>query len=140
MPTFVHGLRLSALFYDEAVKPILVTLLPPSAYAATLLGPGSEVLGYDTPLSTDHDWGPRLLLFLATHHDRTEIPRIADALQRHWTLQDQGQPFRFSHHTPYLSNPSARNSVPVSSSEASAVGRIRSEGERSLASRAAPCV
>jgi hypothetical protein len=34
-------------------------------HTAALIGPGSEVLGFDTPRSTDHDWGPRLQLFLA---------------------------------------------------------------------------
>jgi hypothetical protein len=29
-----------------------------------LLGNGSEVLGFDTELSTDHDWSPRVVLFL----------------------------------------------------------------------------
>ena len=33
-------------------------------YAAALVGGGSQVLGYDTPMSTDHDWGPAVTLFL----------------------------------------------------------------------------
>src|SRR5437879_10166084 len=33
-------------------------------HSAALIGEGSEVLGFDTPRSADHDWGPRLQLFL----------------------------------------------------------------------------
>jgi hypothetical protein len=33
-------------------------------YAACLIGRGSEVLGYDDEISTDHHWGPRLQIFL----------------------------------------------------------------------------
>src|SRR5205809_7614714 len=65
MPQFISGLRLSELFYHEAVKPILDSEFPSLRYSAALLGSGSEVLGYDTPLSTDHHWGPRLYLFLS---------------------------------------------------------------------------
>lgn len=32
---------------------------------ACLVGEGSDVLGYDQPISMDHDWGPRLTLFVA---------------------------------------------------------------------------
>ncbi len=63
-PDFIPGLQLSALFYEEAVRPILEADFPRLRYSAALIGPGSEVLGYDTPMSTDHHWGPRLLLFL----------------------------------------------------------------------------
>ncbi len=64
MPEFILGLRLSELFYHEAVRPILDTRLPGLAYSAALIGSGSEVLGFDTAMSSDHHWGPRVLLFL----------------------------------------------------------------------------
>src|SRR5579859_7022157 len=37
---------------------------PGLAYGAALIGPGSDVLGFDTEMSMDHSWGPRLQLFL----------------------------------------------------------------------------
>lgn len=59
------GLRLAGAFYAEAVRPLLDQEFPALRYAAALLGPGSEVLGFDTERSTDHDWGPRLLVLLS---------------------------------------------------------------------------
>ncbi len=64
MTVFVPGLELSRRFFQELVRPLLTTNFPGLRYAAALLGPGSEVLGFDTEMSTDHDWGPRLFLFL----------------------------------------------------------------------------
>lgn len=64
MPTFVNGLTLSNLFYREVVAPLMSELTPDLPFAAGLVGPGSDVQGFDTPISTDHDWGPRLYLFL----------------------------------------------------------------------------
>jgi Domain of unknown function (DUF4037) len=61
---FVSGVRLAGEFYAEAVRPVLEAEFPGLAYAAALIGAGSEVLGFDTGRSTDHDWGPRLLVFL----------------------------------------------------------------------------
>ena len=62
---FIPGLELSRRFFEEAVAPILDCQFPDLSCSAARLGSGSEVLGYDTPRSTDHDWGPRLQLFLA---------------------------------------------------------------------------
>ena len=64
MPVFVSGLELSRRFFHEAVRPLLTDIFPGLRYAAALIGPGSEVLGFDSEMSTDHDWGPRLFIFL----------------------------------------------------------------------------
>jgi Domain of unknown function (DUF4037) len=73
-PEFVPGLRLAREFYTAVVRPLLDEHFPDIAYAAALLGPGSEVAGFDSQRSTDHDWGPRLQVFLpgdgiSTHGD-----------------------------------------------------------------------
>ncbi|WP_308635376.1 DUF4037 domain-containing protein [Paenibacillus silvisoli] len=60
----MKGIELSRRFYLEWMKPLLDTHYPSLNYSAALIGPGSEVLGYDTDLSQDHDWGPRVQLFL----------------------------------------------------------------------------
>ncbi len=61
---FVPGVRLADEFYSEVVRPLLEAEFPGLGYAAALIGAGSEVLGFDSERSTDHDWGPRLLVFL----------------------------------------------------------------------------
>ncbi|GAA1004121.1 hypothetical protein Aple_086280 [Acrocarpospora pleiomorpha] len=61
MSSFVPGLELSRAFYREVVGPLLGEV----AHGAALIGPGSEVLGFDTARSADHDWGPRVLVFVA---------------------------------------------------------------------------
>jgi hypothetical protein len=61
---FIPGRELSRLFYQEAVMPILDETFPELRYAAALIGAGSEVLGFDTEMSSDHHWGPRVQLFL----------------------------------------------------------------------------
>ena len=66
VPTpFLPGLELCRLFYADVVRPLLDEAYPGLRHAAARLGPGSEVLGFDTARSVDHDWGPRLELFLA---------------------------------------------------------------------------
>jgi Domain of unknown function (DUF4037) len=65
MPDFIPGLNLGERFYHEAIKPILESRFPLLRHTAALIGPGSEVLGFDTPMSTDHHWGPRAMLFLS---------------------------------------------------------------------------
>src|SRR5262245_19954174 len=64
MPKFIPGLKLCHLFYRKEIRPILRKELPQLRYSAALIGWGSEVLGFDTPMSRDHHWGPRVLLFL----------------------------------------------------------------------------
>ena len=58
------GVELSRRLYNDAVRPLLLRHFPHVGHTAALIGAGSEVLGFDTERSTDHDWGPRLQLFL----------------------------------------------------------------------------
>ncbi len=74
MSNFIPGLELSRLFFLEAVKPIIDAEFPSLKYGASLIGPGSEVLGFDTEMSTDHCWGPRMQLFL----NEGEIARASE--------------------------------------------------------------
>jgi hypothetical protein len=61
---FTNGIELSRRYHFEFVAPTISSNFPDLRYASALIGPGSEVLGYDTEMSTDHDWGPRVFLFL----------------------------------------------------------------------------
>ena len=70
---FIPGLELSRLFYREQVRPLLDAAYPGLAHAAALAGRGSDVLGFDTPRSTDHDWGPRLQVLLAGPEPAADI-------------------------------------------------------------------
>ena len=62
---FLLGLDLSCAFFQECVQPIVARTAPQLRYTAALIGPGSEVIGCDDRRSTDHHYGPRVLLFLA---------------------------------------------------------------------------
>jgi Domain of unknown function (DUF4037) len=93
--SYIPGLELSELFYSEAVRPALEADFPGVRYSAAVIGPGSEVLGYDTPLSMDHHWGPRLLLFLSEADYGSYAAQIADALSRKLPYTFRGYPTNF---------------------------------------------
>jgi hypothetical protein len=78
---FVPGLELSGRFYRGLVRPILDARFPGLPHSAALLGRGSEVLGFDDEMSTDHDWKPRVLLFLR-EEDRSRIGDDVDEILR----------------------------------------------------------
>lgn len=82
--SFVPGVELARRFYRQEVEPILHRHFPGLVHTAALIGTGSEVLGFDTHRSTDHDWGPRLQLFLhpndVREHRSTINERLADLL------------------------------------------------------------
>ncbi|MEZ4536170.1 MAG: DUF4037 domain-containing protein [Cyanobacteriota/Melainabacteria group bacterium] len=61
---FIKGMKLSESFFKDAVEPVLDEVGGQLRYSAGLIGPGSEVLGFDNEISSDHHWGPRVMLFL----------------------------------------------------------------------------
>lgn len=64
MQEFVPGLELSRRYWHDVVRPIVDAVLPGAPRAAAQIGEGSDVLGFDTERSTDHGWGPRVIVFL----------------------------------------------------------------------------
>jgi len=77
---FVPGLDLAESFFYEVVRPILDACFPGLPYSAALIGGGSEVLGFDTEMSTDHHWGPRVMLFLRPEDWRPRRKDVHDLL------------------------------------------------------------
>lgn len=57
------GLRLARDYYTEVIGPILAA--EGIRHDAGLIGAGSEVLGFDTERSADHDFGARCLIFVS---------------------------------------------------------------------------
>lgn len=95
---FIPGLELCGLFYFEAIRPVLDIDYPGLRYSAALLGSGSEVLGFDTEESTDHNWGPRLMLFLAEEdHARLAVP-IHETMRRRLPRSFRGYPTSYVFH------------------------------------------
>ena len=96
--SFTPGKKLCEQFYEEAVRPILIDHFPGLRHAAALIGAGSEVLGFDDQLSTDHDWGPRVLLFVDEENQHysgqiiqalaQELPYEFQGYSTHWTPPD----------------------------------------------------
>ena len=80
MPAFVPGLELNRRFYEQVVRPLLDASFPSLPYAAALLGPGSETLGFDTEMSTDHDWGARMFIFLREEKRKKSSNNLCDVI------------------------------------------------------------
>ncbi|RLP85390.1 DUF4037 domain-containing protein [Micromonospora sp. CV4] len=92
---FLPGLTLARRYHDEVVAPVLRRRFPGLRYAAGLLDGGSELLGLDTERSTDHDWGPRVQVFVGST-DATRIPGVRAALDADLPTEFLGWPTRFA--------------------------------------------
>ena len=70
----MKGLELSEQLYRDKVRAAIESEFPDYAprIAVGLAGPGSECFGYDDEISRDHDFAPRLCLWL-TEADAKEI-------------------------------------------------------------------
>jgi hypothetical protein len=93
---FIPGLQLSELFYEQAVLPLLKEAIPGLSHSAGLLDSGSEVFGFDTSRSTDHYWGPRVLIFLSEDDHHRYAKAIGDYLACHHPYDFMGYSTNFS--------------------------------------------
>ena len=96
MLQFVPGVELCREYYFEVVRPILNDAVPGLRYAAARIGGGSDVLGFDTEMSMDHDWGPRVQIFLAGSDESRYGAHILKYISRNLPAEFRGIPTRYS--------------------------------------------
>ncbi len=96
MAEFIPGVQLNDAFYREAVAPILASAFPKVRYSAALIGYGSDVLGFDSERSTDHEWGPRLVLFLSEDDHRALAVQIGETLAMRLPAEFRGYSTNFT--------------------------------------------
>lgn len=92
---FLSGMELSRTFFRDGARPVLERNFPGLRYAAALIGYGSDVLGYDDAVSTDHNWGPRFNLYLR-EEDLGLKNAIADAFAAELPREILGRPTNFT--------------------------------------------
>lgn len=97
---FLPGLKLGEAFYREVVRPLLDEHFPGLPHAAALLGSGSEILGYDDEMSTDHHYGPRVMLFLRDDVDPAQPEAIRQMLARYLPYTFRGFSTNFTEPNP----------------------------------------
>lgn len=98
MPEFIPGLQLCEAFYAEVVRPILAAEFSALSYSAARIDSGSDVLGFDTEMSTDHGWGPRLQLFLREEDYPHIEKRLRATLSRRLPPLFRGYPTGYQVH------------------------------------------
>ena len=89
---FLPGVELARILYEECVAPQLAGV----PHAAARVGAGSEVLGLDTERSTDHDWGPRLQLFLPEGFEPGAPGRLREQIAAALPRRLRGWPTRYA--------------------------------------------
>lgn len=92
----IKGLDLARAFFHQEVQPIVARHYSDMPYSAALIGSGSEVLGYDDAVSTDHHWGPRVMLFLAPADHRLSARPLHETLAAELPYRFMGYSTNFS--------------------------------------------
>ena len=110
---FLPGLDLSKVFYEEAVKPFMEMHFPELVYSAARIGHGSDVLGYDTAQSMDHDWGPKLQIFLKDSDYDSVKEDLDTKLRENLPYEIRGFPTNFKHNEDGSSGLSPIDNGPV---------------------------
>ena len=88
----MQGIELSRRFYAEVVRPWMQQTAPGLRHAAALIGYGSELLGFDDEVSRDHNWGPRVHLFLELDSFNQQARRLVAAFSSVAPARFLGEP------------------------------------------------
>jgi hypothetical protein len=92
----LRGIELSRRFYADLVGPWLRDAFPDLRHAAALIGYGSELLGFDDAMSQDHNWGPRVLIFVSETDFERSARDVVDAFTRVMPAEFVGAPMGFA--------------------------------------------
>jgi len=95
---FVPGLELCRTFFRDVVKSLLDEFFPDLPYSAAILGSGSEVLGFDDAMSSDHHWGPRVMLFCTAE----DVQQYAEDIRR---VMADNLPYTYKGYSTHFSEP-----------------------------------
>ena len=100
MVDFIPGVKLTELFYTKVVRDLIEDSFPDLQYSVGRLGQGSDVLGYDTEMSTDHGWGARFELFLKESDFAKYSDVVSKMLSERLPSSFQGYSTHFTRATP----------------------------------------
>lgn len=95
LPAFIPGLKLCEYFYFEAVRPVLDRYFSNVTHSAARIDYGSDVLGFDTPLSRDHGWGPRVMLYFSQKDYEEYGDQISEVMANELPTEIRDYPTNF---------------------------------------------
>jgi hypothetical protein len=87
---FIPSLELSRLLYEEQIAPLMQARFPDLKYAAATYGMCSETLGLDDEVSMDHQWGPRVTVFLSEQDHAPCSPDVMTAFRGSFPARFKG--------------------------------------------------
>jgi hypothetical protein len=87
---FIPSLELSQMLYEREIEPLVADKFPDLQYAAATLGMCSEILGLDDEISMDHEWGPRIRLFLSKYDQELYAQEVTSVLRERLPKQFAG--------------------------------------------------
>lgn len=88
----MQGIALSRAFYIDVVRPWLEVVAPDLRYSAALIGYGSELLGFDDETSKDHNWGPRVHIYLSRDRFDDHARRLVEDFSKVAPSHYRGEP------------------------------------------------
>ncbi len=110
---FVKGMELSERLYHEGVEPAMARHFAGVAYSAARLGRGSDTLGYDTPLSADHGWGPTVEVYLSAEDHAKYAGDIVEVMGRELPREVAEVPTHFDSTSHEIGKPARAESGPI---------------------------
>jgi hypothetical protein len=69
------------MLYEEQIEPTMDARFPNLDYTAATFGMCSEILGLDDEVSMDHEWGPRVRMFLSEEDHARLSGEVMDVLR-----------------------------------------------------------